>query len=296
MLKVENLSKKYKEKLVLDKLSFTLKEGTCFGLLGTNGAGKTTAIRAILGILSKNEGKITWNNKKVERGNVNFGYLPEERGLYPKTKVIDQLIYFAELKGMKKEDARKEIKALAKKLKVDEYLEMNAEQLSKGNQQKVQILVAFQNNPELVILDEPFSGLDPVNTKIIEDFIVEKMKNTIIMLSAHQMSVVEHFCTDIVILDKGKTVLKGNLKEIKEEYKDSKLEIITLESIDQELKDANLEVLYKVGTTYTVKINSKEEAYKILDILQNKDKKLIKFEILKPSLNDIFIEKVGGLK
>ena len=138
--------------------------------------GKTTTIRMILGILKKDKGEIAWNNKSVDRKNVNFGYLPEERGIYPKTKIYDQLIYFAELKGMKKEEADKEIKKWAIKLKVDEYLEMTAEKLSKGNQQKVQFITAILHNPELIVLDEPFSGLDPVNAELLKDAILELVK------------------------------------------------------------------------------------------------------------------------
>ena len=147
-----------------------------FGLLGTNGAGKTTTIRMLLGIIKKDSGEISWNGKAVERKNVNFGYLPEERGIYPKTKVYDQLVYFAKLKGTAKEDVDIEIKKWSEKLKVDEYLQMPAEKLSKGNQQKVQFITAILHDPELIILDEPFSGLDPVNTEILKNVILELVK------------------------------------------------------------------------------------------------------------------------
>ena len=233
MLKVEQVSKKYGNKTVLNKISFNLKKGDCFGLLGSNGAGKSTTIRIILGILNKSDGKVTYNDKEVSRKSVNFGYLPEERGLYPKTKVIDQLLYFAALKNMPKDKALKEINELAKILKIEEYLNMEAEKLSKGNQQKVQILIAFQNDPELIILDEPFSGLDPVNSLLVADLIKKKKKDKIIVLSSHQMSIVEEFCTDILILDRGITKLKGNLINIKNEYSDSKLEVVTIKDIDE---------------------------------------------------------------
>lgn len=295
MLKIEQVSKKYGNKTVLNKINFQLEKGNCFGLLGSNGAGKSTIIRIILGILSKNEGKVTYNNQEVSRKNVNFGYLPEERGLYPKTKVIDQLLYFASLKNMPKDIALKEIKELAKILKVEEYLNMEAEKLSKGNQQKIQILIAFQNDPELIILDEPFSGLDPVNSLLVADLIKKKRKDKIIMLSSHQMSIVEEFCTDILILDKGITKLQGNLLKIKDEYSDSKLEVITINNIDNKIKKAKLNIINQTGTNYVIEINSKEDAYKLLNSIEDKDK-IIKFEILKPNLNDIFIEKVGGKK
>lgn len=293
MLKVEQVSKKYGNKTVLNKISFNLKKGDCFGLLGSNGAGKSTTIRIILGILNKSDGKVTYNDQEVSRKSVNFGYLPEERGLYPKTKVIDQLLYFAALKNMPKDKALKEINELAKILKIEEYLNMEAEKLSKGNQQKVQILIAFQNDPELIILDEPFSGLDPVNSLLVADLIKKKKKDKIIVLSSHQMSIVEEFCTDILILDRGITKLKGNLINIKNEYSDSKLEVVTIKNIDEKIKKAKLDIINKVGSSYTLSIKNKDDAYKLLKLLDDNDQ-VIKFEILKPNLNDIFISTVGG--
>ena len=225
-LKVKNVSKNYGDKLAVDNISFEMSKPGVFGLLGTNGAGKTTTIRMILGILKKDSGEITWNEKTVERKNVNFGYLPEERGIYPKTKIYDQLIYFAELKGMKKEEACKEIDYWLGRLKVDEYKNMQAEKLSKGNQQKIQFITAILNNPELIVLDEPFSGLDPVNTELLKEVMVElEKKGKYIIMSSHQMSSIEEFCSDIVIINRGKTVLKGNLKEIKNSYPAKKLEL-----------------------------------------------------------------------
>lgn len=293
MLKVEQVSKKYGNKTVLNKISFNLKKGDCFGLLGSNGAGKSTTIRIILGILNKSDGKVTYNDQEVSRKSVNFGYLPEERGLYPKTKVIDQLLYFAALKNMPKDKALKEINELAKILKIEEYLNMEAEKLSKGNQQKVQILIAFQNDPELIILDEPFSGLDPVNSLLVADLIKKKKKDKIIVLSSHQMSIVEEFCTDILILDRGITKLQGNLINIKNEYSDSKLEVVTIKNIDEKIKKAKLDIINKVGSSYTLSIKNKDDAYKLLKLLDDNDQ-VIKFEILKPNLNDIFISTVGG--
>lgn len=293
MLKVEQVSKKYGNKTVLNKISFNLKKGDCFGLLGSNGAGKSTTIRIILGILNKSDGKVTYNDQEVSRKSVNFGYLPEERGLYPKAKVIDQLLYFAALKNMPKDKAIKEINELAKILKIEEYLNMEAEKLSKGNQQKVQILIAFQNDPELIILDEPFSGLDPVNSLLVADLIKKKKKDKIIVLSSHQMSIVEEFCTDILILDRGITKLQGNLINIKNEYSDSKLEVVTIKDIDEKIKKAKLDIINKVGSSYTLSIKNKDDAYKLLKLLDDNDQ-VIKFEILKPNLNDIFISTVGG--
>ena len=182
-LKIENVSKSYGDKKVVDNINIELNNPGVFGLLGTNGAGKTTTIRMLLGILKKDEGKISWNGKEVTRKNVNFGYLPEERGIYPKTKIYDQLMYFAKLKGMRQEEADKQIDYWMKRLEVEEYKNMTAEKLSKGNQQKIQFITAVVHDPDLVVLDEPFSGLDPVNTELIRNIIlelIEKQKYIII--------------------------------------------------------------------------------------------------------------------
>ena len=206
-LKIENVSKKYGKKLVVDNISIELDKPEVFGLLGTNGAGKTTTIRMLLGIITKDSGTITWNGKEVDRKKVNFGYLPEERGVYPKVKIIDQLKYFAELKGMDKESALKSINKWAKILKVEEYLEMTAEKLSKGNQQKIQFMTSVIHDPELLVLDEPFSGLDPVNTEILKNVIIDLVyKGKYIIMSAQEMQTVEEFCTNILIINKGITV------------------------------------------------------------------------------------------
>jgi len=170
---VKNVTKAFEEKVAVDSISFEINKPGVFGLLGTNGAGKTTTIRMMLGILKKNQGEISWNGKEVTRKNVNFGYLPEERGVYPKTKIYDQLMYFAKLKGMNKKDADKAIDYWLKKLNIEEYKYKEAEKLSKGNQQKIQFITSVIHNPELLVLDEPFSGLDPLNTEVLKNIILE---------------------------------------------------------------------------------------------------------------------------
>ena len=293
-LKLENVSKKFVGKQAVDNISFEVDKPGVFGLLGTNGAGKTTTIRMLLGIIKKDTGEITWNNKKVERKSVNFGYLPEERGVYPKTKIYDQLMYFAKLKGMNQKDADTAIKKWAKVLKVEEYLPMPAEKLSKGNQQKIQFMTAIIHNPELIVLDEPFSGLDPVNTEILKNVIIDLVKEgKYIIMSSHQMASIEEFCTDILILNKGKTVLKGNLKEIKEGYKANRLEISTDKNIDKYINDSDMDIEFSKNNEYSIKINSEEKAHKLLENLVKDHIEVNKFEIKKPTLNDIFIEKVG---
>ena len=293
-LVVQNVKKSYGDKTVVDGISFEMNHPGVFGLLGTNGAGKTTTIRMILGILKKDSGEINWNGKKVERKNVNFGYLPEERGIYPKIKIIEQLTYFAKLKGMKEAPAKEEIKKWAEKLKVSDYLEMTAEKLSKGNQQKIQFIASILHSPELIILDEPFSGLDPVNTELLKNVIIELVKEgKYIIMSSHQMSSIEEFCTEVLILNKGKTVLQGNLNDIKSKYPANRISVIADRNIDNIIKDLGLEIYIEKDNDYEIKIQSEEDGYKLFKILSNQDVKVTKFEIKKPSLNDIFIEKVG---
>ncbi len=293
-LVLKGVSKNFGSKKAVDNISITMDKPGVYGLLGTNGAGKTTTIRMILGIVEKDTGEITWNGKKVERKSVNFGYLPEERGVYPKTKVYDQLIYFARLKGMSRQDADEKIKELSKELKVEEYLNMPAEKLSKGNQQKVQFMTSIIHNPDLVILDEPFSGLDPVNTEILKNIIIDLVKQgKYIIMSAHQMATIEEFCSDIVILNRGKTVLQGNLKDIKNSYKANRLLVSTNTKIDDMISDLNLTIENNVDNKYTIKIDNEDIARKLLNTLVEKQIEITKFEIQKPTLNDIFIEKVG---
>ena len=290
---VKNVNKSFANKKVVDNLSFELTKPGVFGLLGTNGAGKTTTIRMILGNIKKDSGDITWNNKEVSRKNVNFGYLPEERGLYPKSKIYDQLMYFANLKGMSKIDADKAIKYWLEKLKVSEYINYTAEKLSKGNQQKIQFITSVLHDPDLIVLDEPFSGLDPVNTEILSNVMKELIKEgKYIIMSSHQMSSIEEFCTDLVILNKGKTVLKGNLKEIKNSYQSSKILLETDDNIDKIIKNLKLNILSNNEGTYVIEADN-EINKKLFKELSNNDINISKYEVIKPSLHEIFIEKVG---
>ena len=294
-LVLNQVSKSFAGKKVVDKVSLKLDKPGVYGLLGTNGAGKTTTIRMLLGIINKDSGEITWNGQAVNRKDVNFGYLPEERGVYPKTKILDQLIYFAELKGMNKVDAEKSIRKWAKRHKVEEYLEMPAEKLSKGNQQKIQFMTAIIHDPDLVVLDEPFSGLDPVNTTILKDIIINLVKSgKYVIMSAHQMATIEEFCSDILILNKGKTVLQGNLKDIKAAYPANRVEIDVDEDINKYINQAKLTILNEKNHQYTLRISNETEAEKLLKQLVENHIKINRFEILKPTLNDIFIEKVGA--
>lgn len=288
-LVLKNVSKSFIGKKAVDEISFSLDKPGVFGLLGTNGAGKTTTIRMLLGIIKKDSGEITWNGKKVDRKYVNFGYLSEERGVYPKVKIYDQLMYFAELKGMNKCDADKAIKEWAEKLNVEEYMQMLAEKLSKGNQQKIQFMTAVIHNPELVVLDEPFSGLDPVTTELLKNIIISLVQNgKFVIMSAHQMSTIEEFCSDILILNKGKTILKGNLREIKDGYKANRVQIEVNKPITEYISNLGLEIENERNNDYTVKINNEEQAHELLKELVKSEVIVNKFEITKPALNDIY--------
>lgn len=294
-LVLKNVSKTFGQKKVVDNISLTLNQPGVYGLLGTNGAGKTTTIRMLLGIITKDSGEITWNGEPVSRKDVNFGYLPEERGVYPKVKIYDQLMYFAELKGIDKITADKSIRKLAQKLKVTEYLQVPAERLSKGNQQKIQFLTAILHDPDLVVLDEPFSGLDPVNTSIIKDIIIDLVRQgKYVIMSAHQMATIEEFCSNILILNKGKTVLQGNLKDIKATYPASRVMIDAEQNIDKIIKDTKLEIENSHDCQYIIRISDADQAHKLLAKLVEANVTVNKFEIMKPTLNDIFIEKVGA--
>lgn len=290
---VKNVNKSFGDKHVVDNISFSLEEPGVFGLLGTNGAGKTTTIRMILGIIKKDSGEITWNGKAVTRGNVNFGYLPEERGLYPKSTIYDQLVYFANLKGLDKRAADMAVKMWLDKLNLMEYINSPAEKLSKGNQQKVQFITAMLHDPDLIVLDEPFSGLDPVNTEILSKIMKDLVKSgKYIIMSSHQMSVIEEFCSNLVILNRGKTVLSGNLKEIKDSYETNKVLIETTDEIDGILKRLKVDVLDKNDDEYLVSADA-DDRRKLLNELVKNNIDVKTFKVIKPTLHEIFIEKVG---
>lgn len=294
-LELKDVCKSFGTKEAVKHLSLTKDKPGVYGLLGTNGAGKTTTIRMILGIIKRTSGTITWNGKEVTRENVNFGYMPEERGVYPKTKIFDQLMYFARLKGMKVKEATEAIDYWLKRLDMEEYRNMLAEKLSKGNQQKIQFIIAVMNNPELIVLDEPFSGLDPVNTEMLSKVVEELVsKNKYIIMSSHQMSSIEEFCSNLTILNRGNTVLQGNLEEIKESYPSEKIEIISKDNIEELIKNQGLEILENRENHYLVRIKEQTEGQNLFKKLAENNINLNKFEFKKPTLNEIFIEKVGA--
>lgn len=305
-LVVKDLQKKYGEKTVVDHLSFSLEKPGVYALLGTNGAGKTTSIRMILGMLSKDGGEVLWKGEPMNALEANIGYLAEERGLYPKYKLMDQLMYFAKLKKVPKEVAKERILFWAKKLQVEEYLypakkgkkiekEKTADQLSKGNQQKIQLMAALLSDPELIILDEPLSGLDPVNTDLFKGIIKEVIEQgKYVIMSSHQMSTIEEFCEDITILNRGKVVLQGNLNEIKKSYGRVNLLVKCDESFEDVINKHGLEVISSTPEITQIRVQSEEQAKAFLESLMQENKHIVRFELREPSLHEIFIEKVGG--
>lgn len=304
---VKNISKKYGDKLVVDNLSFEMDGPGVYALLGTNGAGKTTSLRIILGMLAKNSGEVLWNGKPLDAVNVNVGYLAEERGLYPKYSLLDQLMYFARLKRVDKQTAMDRIKYWADRLDVNEYIfpskgkgrkspkSNKADQLSKGNQQKIQLMSALLSDPELLIIDEPFSGLDPLNTDLFKSIIREEInKEKYIIMSSHQMPTIEEFCSDITILDRGKVKLQGNLAEIKKSYGRVNLLVKCEQDIDSYISELDLQVLNKTPSEYYFRVRGEDQAMTFLTRLINDRITVIKFELREPSLHEIFVEKVGA--
>lgn len=305
-LVVKDLQKKYGEKTVVDHLSFSLEKPGVYALLGTNGAGKTTSIRMILGMLSMDGGEVLWNGKPMNVLETNIGYLAEERGLYPKYKLMDQLMYFAKLKKVPKDVAKDRILYWAKKLQVEEYLypakvgkkiekDKTADQLSKGNQQKIQLMAALISDPELIVLDEPLSGLDPVNTDLFKGIIKEIIaQGKYVIMSSHQMPTIEEFCEDITILNRGKVVLQGNLNEIKKGYGRVNLLVKCDQPFEDIIEKHSLEVISATPEMTQIRVKSEDEAKAFLNSLMQADKQVVRFELREPSLHEIFVEKVGG--
>ena len=304
---ISHLHKKYGEKTVLEDLSFSMQQPGVYALLGTNGAGKTTAIRMMLGILAKDGGEVLWNGAPLSYETCNIGYLAEERGLYPKCPLMDQLIYFASLRGVSKNDAKERIKYLAERLEVTEYLyptptkknkkpsSLKADQLSKGNQQKIQFMISLLSDPELIVLDEPLSGLDPINTDIFKSMIKEQIaEGKYLIMSSHQMATVEEFCTDITILAKSKTVLSGNLNEIKRSYGRINLHLKTETDVKDIIVSHGATILSEKENEYDIRVSGEKEANAILSALISNNIPVVTFDLREPSLHEIFVEKVGN--
>ncbi len=319
---VRNLTKHYGDKLVVDALSFEMPKNGVYALLGTNGAGKTTSIRMILDMLSRDTGEVTWNGRPLSTDTCNVGYLAEERGLYPKYTLMDQLIYFASLRGVPRDEAKKRIRYWSGRLQVDEYLyptkparrrsllggsglkgapaasvpgkSMKADQLSKGNQQKIQLMTTLISEPALIILDEPLSGLDPVNTDLFKSIIREEIeKGKYIIMSSHQMSTVEEFCTEITILDRSHTILQGNLNEIKKSYGRVNLRLKVERDVSDLIARSGAHIESEKEYEYAIKVSDETQANALLKLLIEAGITIVAFDLREPSLHEIFVEKVG---
>ena len=294
MLKVENVTKYYGNFKAVDNLSFSVKPGEIFGLLGVNGAGKTTTFRMIMGLLEPTEGKITLDDKPIDYSVTdNIGFLTEERSLLTKLTVKEQALFYGNLKNMKDKDILNRLDYLLKKFEISEYKNKKIKELSKGNQQKIQFIMAIINEPKLLILDEPFSGLDPFNVELFKKEIIEmSKKGSMIIFSSHRMEHVELFCKKLAIILKGRTVLEGYLKDIKKDYR--KKNIFVKGDIDSnEIKNIKgvIDVI-KTAEQYEIKIESDDIVDKVFNKIKN-CKNITKFIVEEASLNEIFVSKVG---
>ena len=294
MLKVDNVTKYYGENLAVDNLSFEVNNGEIFGLLGVNGAGKTTTFRMIIGLLEMSSGSITLDDQPINYSNTNqIGFLTEERSLLTKLTVKEQVIMYGILKGMKEKEILEKLDYWLDRFHIKEYRERKIKELSKGNQQKIQFITAIINEPKLLILDEPFTGLDPINVALFVEVMKEfKEKGSIIIFSSHRMEHVEMFCDNLVILVKGKSVLQGSIKEIKKEYRKKNIHIIG-DVKTEDLK--NIKGVVEVeenAMEIIVKIESEKYIDDVFEVVKN-SKNIIKFMVEDPSLNEIFLNKVG---
>ena len=293
VLELRNIDKSFGEKKVLKGISFTAEGGKAFGLLGRNGAGKTTSIRILMNVFPANSGEVLIDGKPIDYDRIGIGYLPEERGLYPKKLIIDQLVYFAELKGMSTKEAVKAVDYWLSRLGMTEYRNKKLDTLSKGNQQKIQLVTALAHDPDIVILDEPFSGLDPVNAMLLKDVVKEQIaKGKIVLFSSHQMSYIEEFCDSIAIINAGKVAISGDLHEIKRTYPRDKLVVSTQapEKIKADLGAACAE--REDGTLLIQLGNPGEKQAMMKRLIENYD--IDEVKVFEPSLNDIFVEYAGA--
>ena len=292
ILELKNIEKSFGAKKVLEGVSFTARSGKAFGLLGRNGAGKTTSIRILMDVFPADGGQVLMDGKPIDYHRVGIGYLPEERGLYPKKLIIDQLTYFAELKGMSHKAAVKAVDYWLQRLGMMEYRNKRLDTLSKGNQQKIQLVTALAHDPDIVILDEPFSGLDPVNAMLLKDVVKEQIaKGKIVLFSSHQMSYIEEFCDSIAILNRGKVVLHGDLHDIKRDYPRDRL-VIRTENPEPILAAFGALCTRMENGSLMLKLDSPAEKKPMM-------KKLVELydidevKVFEPSLNDIFVEYAG---
>ena len=300
-LEVKNLRKTFGENEVLHGISFSVESGKALGLLGRNGAGKTTTIRILMDVFHANSGEILLDGKPFIRKEHSIGYLPEERGLYPKKKVLEQMIYLAQLRGISKNQAKENSLKWLGRLEVEQYANNKLETLSKGNQQKVQLASTLVANPDIVILDEPFSGLDPVNSQILKDIVQSLIEeNRIVIFSSHQMGYVEEFCENIEIINHGEIVLEGELSKIKQEFGKNQLvlnaENYSVSELKNYLEENFVNEVSIIGTKkefVIISLNENMTKKDLLTKLLDSPIEIERFENYKPSLNDIFVAKAG---
>lgn len=292
-LSIQYLTKSYGDKKAVDAISLELPKGEVLGLLGRNGAGKTTTIKMMLGLIQSDSGQILWDGKPFKKEGLSIGYLPEERGLYPKTKIVDQLRYFGLLEGVSKKEVNRKIDYWLEKFQIPEYKTKMAGELSKGNQQKIQIISTLLHDPEIIILDEPFSGLDPVNSTLLSEIIEEQVnQNKTIILSSHQMGQIESFCKNICMLKDGKIIVSGKLQKIKDDYGYKNMAITSEKSLESIFNELNF-TFEKKGSVYTTKVHNDAEGLKLLNTLSNKGIPVQNYSLLEPSLHQIFVERVS---
>lgn len=291
-LELKNIEKSFGEKQVLKGVSLSAEGGKAFGLLGRNGAGKTTSIRIMMNVFPADSGEVFFDGEPINYDKVQFGYLPEERGLYPKKKIVDQLVYFTELKGVSHSDAVSAVDYWLERLGMSEYKNKRLDTLSKGNQQKIQLITAIAHDPQVVILDEPFSGLDPVNAMLLKDVVKETIaKGKIVLFSSHQMNYIEEFCDSIAILNGGQIVLAGDLHEIKKNYPRNRL-VIRSEQINDIVKEYGDACKLGDDGEIILTLNSPEDKKSIMKSLTDKYD-IDEIKVYEPSLNDIFVEYAG---
>lgn len=289
ILELRNVEKSFGEKRVLRGISFSAEGGRAFGLLGRNGAGKTTAIRILMNVFPANAGEVLIDGRPIDYAKIGIGYLPEERGLYPKKTIIDQLVYFAELKGMSTKDATRAVDRWLDRLGMREYRNKRLDTLSKGNQQKIQLITALAHDPDLVILDEPFSGLDPVNARLLKDIVREQIeRGKIVLFSSHQMSYIEEFCDSIAILNAGRIVLCGDLAEIKRNYVRDKL-VVRTQRPARILSDFGTACTAMDGDALLLQLASPDAKRATMARLAA-EYDVDEIKVYEPSLNDIFVE------
>ncbi len=294
MLKVEHVTKYYGDFRAVNDLSFEIHEGEIFGLLGVNGAGKTTTFRMIMGLLDKTDGKITLDDKPIDYTETDkIGFLTEERSLLPNKTVLEQAIFYCALKGMDDKTIEERLDKYLEEFKITEYKNKKIKELSKGNQQKIQFIISILNEPKLLILDEPFSGLDPINVEMFKKEILRlKKNNTMIIFSSHMMEHIEYFCDSLVILVKGNTVLKGKLTDIKRDYRRKNIKVKADLDVDDIKSIKGVVSVEKNKDEYTIKI---ENDSLVDDVFKkvSKCKNVSEFVVEEPTLNEIFVNKVG---